>query len=679
MIRIVVFAFALGLIAVGGLLTFASEMPGEDLGQQLQPLIDQHKGKVAVAIKHLNTGEEWKHQADEPMPTASLIKFPLMVAAYQAAADETLDLDQMVTLEADDKVPGSGILTTHFSPGAQISLRDAVRLMIAYSDNTATNLVAEQTGLDATAKRMEALGLGETKLHSFVFKRDTTIFPQRSKKYGLGSTTANEMIRLLQMLHEKKLVSPEACDEMLAHLYACEERQKLSRFLPKGTRMAHKSGSVNDVRCEAGIVDSPSGPIAVCVLTSENEDQSWGNENAAEILCGKIAEVAYQHFQTGEDLETAKSSGAPIGIGATGPLVIALQRTLNARLDPSPELGVDGDFGPATQSAVLRFQEVHKLAKSGEVGAEMWKALGPLITEDNPVPAPDVVNSAKLDRKQLDPLDGPPFVTCKGWAIGDGKTGKLLWGENADKSLDPASTTKIMTGYLVALLAERDPSVLEEKITFSKRADETIGSTADVRAGEVVTVGELLYGLMLPSGNDASVAFGEHFGNRLLEEIPGAERKRDALDNFVTAMNYKAKELGLGETSYENTHGLTMPSHKTSPRNLLTLAWHAMQLPSFCRCTNTRQRGCQVTSTSGYTRNLLWKNTNQLLGIEGYDGVKTGTTNAAGACLVSRGNRGDRQLILVVLGSAVSDSRYTDSRNLYRWAWQQLETESNSN
>lgn len=673
MIRITIVLLTLVLSVRSGQPCSAAESSTDELAEQLQPLIDQHEGKVAVAIKHLKTGEEWKHQADEPMPTASLIKLPLMVAAYQAAEEKKLDLNQLITLEADDKVGGSGILTTHFSPGTQFPLRDAVRLMIAYSDNTATNLVAEQTGLEATAKLMESLGLKETKLNSYVFKRDTSIFPERSKKFGLGSTTAGEMIRLLELLDAKKLVTPSACDEMLGHLYACEDRQKLARFLPEGTRLAHKSGSVNDVRCEAGIIDSSSGPIAVCVLTADNADQSWGKENAAEILCGKIAAAACSYFQTGEDVETQKKASAPLAIGATGPLVIALQRTLNARLDPSPELSVDGDFGPATQSAVIRFQEANKLEKSGDVGPEMWKALGPIVAEEESVSAPEVVNAEKLERRPLDPLDGPPYVTCKGWAIADGKTGQLLWGENADKKLDPASTTKIMTGYLVALLAERDPSVLEEKITFSKRADETIGSTADVRAGEVVSVGELLYGLLLPSGNDASVAFGEYFGDRLIEEISDAERKRDSLANFITVMNHKAKELGLEETAYENTHGLTTPKHKTSPRDLATLAWNAMQSPIFSRCTNTRQRGCQVTSVAGYTRNLLWKNTNQLLPIEGYDGVKTGTTSAAGACLVSRGNRSDRQLIVVVLGSTASDARYTDSRNLYRWAWKQLE------
>ena len=92
---------------------------------------------------------------------------------------------------------------------------------------------------------------------------------------------------------------------------------------------------------------------------------------------------------------------------------------------------------------------------------------------------------------------------------------------------------------------------------------------------------------------------------------------------------------------------------------------------SFRARVNTRQRGCTVTSDAGYTRNVIWNNTNRLLGIEGYDGVKTGTTNAAGCCLVSRGTRDDKTILVVVLGSDTSDARYVDTENLFQWAWQQ--------
>ena len=90
------------------------------------------------------------------------------------------------------------------------------------------------------------------------------------------------------------------------------------------------------------------------------------------------------------------------------------------------------------------------------------------------------------------------------------------------------------------------------------------------------------------------------------------------------------------------------------------------------RIAQTRQRGFRVTGPGGYARNIVWKNTNRLLPIRGYEGIKTGTTRAAGACLVSSARRGDDQLIVAVLGAQSSDARYVDARNLYRWAWLQL-------
>ena len=119
------------------------------------PLVRAHKGEVALAVKNLKTGETFLHRQDEPMPTASLIKFPVMVEAYRQAAEKAIDLDEAVTLESSDKVPGSGILTDHFSAGATFPLRDAVHLMIAFSDNTATNLVLDEIGIGSTAATME--------------------------------------------------------------------------------------------------------------------------------------------------------------------------------------------------------------------------------------------------------------------------------------------------------------------------------------------------------------------------------------------------------------------------------------------------------------------------------------------------------------------------------------------
>jgi D-alanyl-D-alanine carboxypeptidase (penicillin-binding protein 5/6) len=673
------------LAFVGG----AGECHAQSLADRIKPLIAAHEGKVSVAIKHLATGDSFVHEADTPMPTASLIKLPIMVEAYRQAAAGTVNLDEPLTLKAEDKVPGSGILTTHFSPGAALCLRDAVRLMIAYSDNTATNLVLAKIGLGATAQTMDQLGLPNTKVHSFVFRQGTSIFPERSKQFGLGSTTAAEMIRLLEDLVAKKLVTPAACDEMLAHLRTCEDN-RIPKLLPVGVKVAHKTGSVSAIRTAAGIIEAKSGPIALCVLTRDNKDQRWTGDNAAEVLTSKIALAAFEHFEgpaadrsrdnpASRALAGVADDDAPadgvLRIGASGELVQAVQRTLNARLNPSPDLSVDGDFGPATKAAVQAFQRAKGLAVSGEVGPETFAALGALV-EEEPVPDPAAANAATLPRQPRDSLDGPPLVTCKAWAIGDLKTGALLATSRESEKLDIASTTKVMTAYLVCRLAQDDPRVLDEVVTFSAAADKTIGSTAGLRAGEKIRVGELLYGLMLPSGNDAATALAEHFGPRLAQASAGGNQDSagpaaEPVAQFVAAMNRQAAALGLGETRYENPHGLTAKEHKSSARDQWKLAQAALGLPLFRKLIGTRQHGAKVTGPAGYERNVLWKNTNRLLAIDGYTGVKTGTTDAAGACLVACGERDGREVVVVILGSTSSDARYTDARNLFRWAWSQ--------
>lgn len=640
---------------------------------QLRPLIDSHDGSVAVAIRHLTTGEEFLHNADTPMPTASLIKFPVMVEAYRQAEAGQVDLHGMITLQEGDKVPGSGILTPHFSAGTQLSLRDAIRLMIVYSDNTATNLVLDRIGLQSVADEMDRLGMPHTKIHAKVFRRDTSIFPDRSREFGLGSTTAAETIRLYQLLHDGKLGTDAATASMLGDLLACDDKSKLAAMLPSGTKIAHKGGAVSKVRCDAGIISGPAGDFAICVLTKDNKDQSWQDDNAANVLIAKIARAAYDHFNPLSDKEEV-TAPIDLAIGASGELVEALQRTLNFRLQPSPELDVDGDFGPATDAVVKRFQREHDIEANGIVTTATWKALGPLQMQAAPVPAPEMINSQHIAKRAADSLAGPPFVTCEAWAIGNGKTGELLWEMNADKSLDIASTTKIMTAYIVLSLAAETPDILNETVTFSRRADNTLGSTSGIRVGEQLPVSELLYGLLLPSGNDASVALAEHFGGRFA--VQDNETSDDAYSRFVAEMNRTAARLAMSQTNYRNPHGLTAPEHHSSAADLLKLAHAAMQLESFRRYVNTKQRGCAVIGPTGYERHVLWKNTNHLLEIDGYLGVKTGTTDAAGACLVSYGRRDSNDLIVIALGAKSSPARYTDTRNLFRWGWGQISTKN---
>lgn len=270
----------------------------EELAKRLLPLVEKHRGDVGLVIQHLPSGETFAYNADKPMSTASLIKLPLLMATYDKVHSGDASLDSMITLEESDKVPGSGILTKHFSPGLSLSLRDAIQLMVVYSDNTATNLVIDEVGLDTTNALMKKLGCSETRLNSKVFRRDTSNDIERSKAFGLGSTSAADMQVMLTALYDRSFVNEKTSNQILKHLYDCEDRMKTARYLPSSVKIAHKGGSVNASRTDAGLIDLPDGQgtILFCTLTMNNQDESWTDTNEGDVLCAEIGKAVYDYF-----------------------------------------------------------------------------------------------------------------------------------------------------------------------------------------------------------------------------------------------------------------------------------------------------------------------------------------------------------------------------------------------
>ena len=279
-------------------LTLGADPASGALNERIAPLTDAHKGQVAIAVKHLVTGESYYLNPDAVMPTASLIKVAVLIEVYHQIDEGKLKLTDRVTLREADKVPGSGLLTLHFSEGASFSVRDAVHLMMAVSDNTATNLLLDKVGLANVNSRMEAWGVKETRINAKVFRGSTTsVSPERTKKYGLGSTTASEMAKLMEEMHTGDRFRPALKQSMLGHLRRNEDKLKFSRLLPPGTAVAHKDGSVNDARTDAGVIQTPTGPVVVVVLTAQNEDRRWTNDNAGDLLCARVALAVYEHFR----------------------------------------------------------------------------------------------------------------------------------------------------------------------------------------------------------------------------------------------------------------------------------------------------------------------------------------------------------------------------------------------
>ncbi|MFM7163240.1 MAG: serine hydrolase, partial [Planctomycetaceae bacterium] len=422
------------------------------LAQRLTDLIEDHEGEVAVAVEHLETHEQFVYRADEPMPTASLIKFPIMIEAYRQAEAGLLDFDQMLELKPSDKVPGAGILTPHFSVGSRFAVRDAVRLMIAFSDNTATNLVIDQIGLPATSRAMEELGCPETRLNSKVYLRETSLAPERSRQFGLGSTTAAEMLKLFKLLHAGELVSGQASAAMKAHLLTCDDKQKFPKLLPEGTKLAFKTGSVEAARTAAGLMETPKGTVALCVLTAENEDKSWGEDNEGDLLCARIAREVYDHFNP-----PAKDSTEADGGGCEVELAEPVQagRADSERSDGARE---NGEPAALVEPGV------------GEVQTVAGSTLKPL-------PAKDAADSLK----------GRPFTSCQVWAIANSKDGAVLWSSvGAGTAREVASTTKVMTALVALKMAEKEPSLQQHPVKQLSQGESVARLEVAARALDLV-------------------------------------------------------------------------------------------------------------------------------------------------------------------------------------------------
>jgi beta-lactamase class A len=258
-----------------------------------------HQGKVAIAVKHLGTGESYVLNGDVPMPTASLCKFPVLIEVYQQVAEGKVKLDDPIKVRNEDIVPGSGVLKYLFDPDTTITLREASKLMIGVSDNTATNLVLDKIGIGSTAKRMEAMGYPNTGIYSKSFRGSTTsVNRERTRKFGLGSTTANDMVSLLEKCNRGEIVSKDASKEIIATLRLAQDTERMTRFLvdTKGVSVAHKPGAVDNAKTDAGILFFEKGPVALCILTNENKDVGYAIDNAGNVFIGKVTKAVYDYF-----------------------------------------------------------------------------------------------------------------------------------------------------------------------------------------------------------------------------------------------------------------------------------------------------------------------------------------------------------------------------------------------
>jgi beta-lactamase class A len=264
--------------------------------QQLSDITSGFGGQITLAGVNLKSGERFGLSPDRPVRTASIIKLPVMVEAFYQMKEGKLRWSQPVTMTDWDRVEGSGILQ-FLSPQTGLTLGDAITLMIDLSDNTATNMVIRQTGIAPVNARMKQLGLKDTVLFRYVF-HSAQPETAEEKKFGLGKTTADDMVRLLSLIQQHRILTPADCDHMVRILGQQQDNDAFPRYTSAipGVTWAHKTGALDDVRNDVGIAQTPAGPIVLAGFAFDSPDQQWTADNAALLVLGRLAQAVLAHF-----------------------------------------------------------------------------------------------------------------------------------------------------------------------------------------------------------------------------------------------------------------------------------------------------------------------------------------------------------------------------------------------
>jgi len=251
------------------------------------------------------------------------------------------------------------------------------------------------------------------------------------------------------------------------------------------------------------------------------------------------------------------------------------------------------------------------------------------------------------------PVPQPPVIGAKSYLLIDGNTGAELGSLNPDERLAPASLTKLMTAYAIFRALDEGQIALDDQVTVSEKAWRTQGSRMFIEVGSRVTVEELLLGMIVQSGNDASVALAEH--------TAGTEAV------FAQVMNRYAAQLGLTSSHFKNATGLPDADHFSTARDMATLARSIInEFPEYYEWYSVKSY--KYNNIDQQNRNsLLWRDSS-------VDGMKTGHTDDAGYCLVSSAKRDGMRIISVVLGTASARSRIDGSQALLNYGFRFFET-----
>ena len=252
--------------------------------EKVERLIDSTDAVIGVTVRDLITGENFSFNGDLVFTQASAIKLQILVELFNQAKQGKIALDEPMKLNKRDIVPGSGVLQ-RLTPGkVSMTTRDVAILMVIVSDNTATNMIIDLVGMENVNRTLGKLGFSQTKLQRKMM--DTKAWMADRENIS----TPNETARLLEMIYKGEVLDRESCDEIL-RILSIPKTGRIRMYLPRGTRVAHKTGTVSGVVSDVGIVYLKNRPFIVSAMVN------WiGERDAGEYAIARIALAAYQYF-----------------------------------------------------------------------------------------------------------------------------------------------------------------------------------------------------------------------------------------------------------------------------------------------------------------------------------------------------------------------------------------------
>ena len=270
------------------------------LQQKIEGLVQGFRGDVGIYVRHLPTGRTAAVRAEELFPTASMIKVPIMLGMFNHMTKGELDYHGDLVYDDSLLYEGEDILGA-FKDSAKISLSKVIMLMITTSDNTASLWCqAMAGGGEAINALLSQYGFDSTRVNSRTPGRRPNW-----ERYGWGQTTPREMAELLVMIREGKAISPDASEEMYRILCRIFWDGEALSQVPPFVQAASKQGAVNRSRSEVVLVNAPSGDYVFCIITKNQEDQSWKQENEGYLLIRNLSRLLWQHFEPGSDWSPA--------------------------------------------------------------------------------------------------------------------------------------------------------------------------------------------------------------------------------------------------------------------------------------------------------------------------------------------------------------------------------------